>query len=149
MVKKVNFLNLKPYFEDFVKSSSYEQLVQTAKSDMDIIIAQIESYKEDIGVCNNEIKAEFEISKISSSNWDKLVDETIDSYEFQLGENLDAAHGEQKVDLIKVIEALTYYRKNSQNANIEEFDKMMECFNFGMAETQIKKNISSKLSGYE
>jgi hypothetical protein len=41
------------------------------------------------------------------------VKETINSYEFQLGDVIDKLKGQQKRDLLKVIEALVYFKEHS------------------------------------
>jgi hypothetical protein len=76
-------------------------------------MAQVYSYREDIQYCSSEIKKEYEIEQIFNKNWPKLIQETIDSYQFQLGEAIDRMAGDEKKDLIKVIEALLYYKNNA------------------------------------
>lgn len=63
-------------------------------SDLDCIMAQVCSYREDIEYCSSEIKKEYDIEQIFSKNWPKLIQDTIDSYEFQLGEAIDQMTGE-------------------------------------------------------
>lgn len=68
-----------------------------------MILAQICTYKEDIQYCSGEVKREFDIDRIYHNNWEAFVRETINGYEFQLGESVDRLKGQQKRDLIKVI----------------------------------------------
>lgn len=44
-----------------------------------------------------------------------------------------------------MIEALDYYKENSHNADIEEFDKKVESTNYEMAESKIKSKIAQLL----
>lgn len=143
LIKKNNFLNLDPFFNEFVKSKSYDNLIPVSKSDMDIIEAQIWAYKEDIESCSKEIKAEYDINSIANKNWKNFVDETINDYWHLLAEGIDKTKGSQKIDLIKVMQALDYYRSNSENANIEEFDKMVESINFEQVEAEIRAKVAS------
>lgn len=84
-----------------------------------MILVQIQAYREDIQYCSSEIKKQFDLDKIASNNWETLVTETINSYEFQLGEGIDSIEGSDKKDLIRVIEALTYFKQHTENADIE------------------------------
>ena len=49
---RTNFLKIAPYFNEFANSSKYDTLIETTKSDIEIILAQIFSYKEDIEHCS-------------------------------------------------------------------------------------------------
>lgn len=111
--------------------------MEVATSDLDCIMAQVFSYKEDIEYCSSEIKKEYDIEKIYSNNWPKLIQDTIDSYEFQLGEAIDRLGGDEKKDLIKVVEALLYY-KNNVDADVESFDRKIETLDYKFAEASIK-----------
>jgi len=42
---------------------------------------------------------------------------------------LDKVKGDQKKDLIKVVEALIYY-KNNADADVEDFDRKIETLNY-------------------
>ena len=68
-----------------------------------MIMLQACTYREVIYSCSNEIKKEFDLDKIAHNKWRGFVEETINSYEFQLSEALDQLKGRQKTDLIKVI----------------------------------------------
>lgn len=86
LMQQINFLKLNPkYFPSFTKSVSYENLITMTLSDVDIINAQMTTYKEFIEYCSPEIKDEFNVDKIVNKNWGVMVDETISSYEWQLG----------------------------------------------------------------
>lgn len=85
---------------------------------------------------------EYNIQTICNQNWDKLVKETIDSYEYQLAEGLDRVHGVEKIDLIKVVEALIYY-KNNVNADVESFDKKIETLDYKYAEANLKSKFEA------
>ena len=74
-----------------------------------------------------------------------MVKETINGYEFQLGESIDRLKGPQKKDLIKVIEALVYFKEHTENADIEEFDRRIEGIDFGLAESKIQDRLNSLL----
>jgi len=108
-------------------------------------LAQICTYKEGIEYCSGEIKREFDIDRIYSNNWSNLVKDTINGYEFQLGESIDRLKGPQKKDLIKVIEALLYFKEHTENADIEEFDRRIEGIDFGLAESKIQDRFNSLL----
>lgn len=58
---RVNFLKLAPHFAEFTKSSKYEALIETTRSDIDLIYAQIFSYQLDIPYCSKEVESEFDI----------------------------------------------------------------------------------------
>ena len=115
---KTNFLKLAPYFDEFIKSHKYNALLETTKSDIELILAQIYTYQEDIQYCSADIKKEYDVEVIHHKSWEHFVNETITSYEFQLGEGLDTVKGAEKLDLLKVIEALSYYKEHSENADI-------------------------------
>lgn len=127
---KTNFLKLAPYFDHFIKSTKYDSLVETTKSDIELILAQIYTYQEDIQYCSAEIEKEYNVEVIHNKAWDAFVNETITSYEFQLGEGLDTVKGTKKMDLLKVIEALSYYKEHSDNADIENFDRRIASMDF-------------------
>ena len=55
-----------------------------ASSDLEIIMIQLYSYREDIEYCSSDIKKEYDIEAVYNKSWAKFVQETIDSYEFQL-----------------------------------------------------------------
>ena len=55
-----------------------------ASSDLEIIMIQLYSYREDIEYCSSDIKKEYDIEAIYNKSWAKFVQETIDSYEYQL-----------------------------------------------------------------
>lgn len=82
---KTNFLKLAPYFEEFIKSPKYTALIETTKSDIELILAQIYTYQEDIQYCSADIKKEYDVEVIHNKQWEQFVNETITSYEFQLG----------------------------------------------------------------
>ena len=67
---------------------------------------------------------------IKSKNWDELVNETINTYEYQLAEGLDSLKGSEKHDLLKVIQALIFYKENKENAEIESFHRQVESMDF-------------------
>ena len=79
-------------------------------------------------MCSQEIKNEFNLEKAVSKNFDKLVAETIEQYGFWLAESLGTVQGRNKEDLIKVLQALYYYKK--QNSKAEEFDRMMTVLDY-------------------
>lgn len=91
------------------------------------------------------MKREFDIERIFNNTWEAFVKDTINGYEFQLGDAVDRLKGQQKKDLIKVIEALVYFKEHSENADIEEFDKKIEGIDFTMAESKIKDRLNSLL----
>lgn len=53
---RTNFFKLNPYFDDFTKSTKYQSITQILRSDIEIIQAQLWSYKEDIEYCSKEIQ---------------------------------------------------------------------------------------------
>jgi hypothetical protein len=108
-----NFLKLNPYFAEFLASEKYREITDITTTDLEIILAQICTYKEDIQYCSGEVKREFDIERIFNNNWEAFVKETINGYEFQLGDAVDRLKGQQKKDLIKVIEALVYFKEHS------------------------------------
>jgi hypothetical protein len=57
----------------------------------------------------------------------------MDQYWFLLAEGLDIITGEKKKDLIRVLEAL-YYFKSSSEVNSEKFDQIMTAIDFKKAE---------------
>jgi hypothetical protein len=144
---KTNFMKLAPHFSEFTKSSKYEALIETTMSDIDLIFAQIYSYQLDIPYCSKEVEKEFDIEQIHNKDWENFVTETITSYEFQLGEGLDRVMGAEKTDLLKVIEALTYYKEHSDNADIENFDRAIEIMDFEMQESKIRSRLECILKG--
>lgn len=144
ITSKTNFLKLDPYFKDFTANPKYREIEDIVKGDLELITAQIFTYKEDIEYCSAEVKREFDIERISHSNWEAFVRETINSYEFQLSEGIDRLKGSEKRDLIKVIEALIYFKERS-DADIEEFDKKIESIDFGKAESKIQDRLQSLL----
>lgn len=114
-----NFMNLNPYFNEFTQSNKYKELGELIASDQEIIMAQIWSYKEDIQYCSQEIKQEFDVEKIANKNWNAFVNDQISQYEFQLAEGLDNLKDRrQREDLIKVIEALNYFKDFADKARI-------------------------------
>jgi hypothetical protein len=142
---RTNLLKLAPYFPEFVSSPKYSEIEEITGTDLEIILAQICTYKEDIQYCSGDVKREFDIERIFSNNWENFVRETINGYEFQLGEAVDRLKGAQKCDLIKVIEALIYFKDHTANADIEEFDKRIESIDFNKAESKIKERLESLL----
>jgi hypothetical protein len=46
---------LAPHFNEFIKSAKYEALIETTRSDIDLIFAQIYSYQLDIPYCSKEV----------------------------------------------------------------------------------------------
>lgn len=85
-------------------------------------MAQMLVYMSEIANCSNEIKKEFEFEVIHSKNWEGLVNETIDTYVYQLSEGLEKVKGQEKNNLIKIVQALIYYKEN-KDAEIEEFQR--------------------------
>lgn len=87
------------------------------------------SYSADIEICSKQIEAEFDVDKIASHNFVDLVKETVDEYWFLLAEGLSSTNGKSKQDLIKVLQALYYYKSSSKH-EVEEFDRMMTIIDF-------------------
>jgi hypothetical protein len=127
---KSNFLKLAPYFTEFTKSHKYNALIDTLASDVETIMAQMTVYQFDIANCSKDIKNEFDCETIHSKNWDNLVSETINTYEYQLAEGLEALSGAEKRDLMKIIKALIFYKENKENAEIESFTRQVESMDY-------------------
>lgn len=49
--------------------------------------------------------------------------------------------------LLKIIEALTYYKQQSENADIENFDRKIESMDFELEESKIRSRLESILKG--
>lgn len=124
------------HFYEFVQTSSYKNLVHQVKSDIEIISIQCMSYSSDISNCNQEIQREFNINSVASSNFDRLVNETVDQYWFLLTEALHDTSNNKRRDLIRVLQALSYYKANKEIKS-EEFDSMMTVLDFEVAEKEI------------
>ena len=62
-------------------------------------------------MCSKEISGEFDLDKVASPNFNKLLDETVEQYWFLLAESLGSVKGVQKENLIKVLQALYYYKE--------------------------------------
>ena len=142
MKSKTDFLKVGQYFNQFAKSPKYQGIFDIVNSDLEIIMAQLSCYKEDIQYCSNDIKREYDIENIYNKNWPKLVQETIESYEFQLGEALDRVGGDEKKDLIKVVEALIYFRNNA-DADVENFDRKIETLDYKFAEASLRSRFEA------
>lgn len=69
------------------------------------------------------------MDKIISKNFVGLVKDTVDEYWFLLAESMSQMNGKKKQDLIKVLQALYYY-KSSSKTEVEEFDRMMTIIDF-------------------
>jgi hypothetical protein len=136
-----NFMKLGAYFNEFTKSPKYDSLIGTLASDLETIMAQMSCYKDDIQYCSNEIKKEFDFDVIHAKNWDHLVSETINTYEFQLGEGMDQVSGPEKTGLLKIIQALIFYKENKDNAEMEEFHKHVESMDFELEEAKIRSKL--------
>jgi hypothetical protein len=89
-------------------------------------------YISDINSCSNEIKMEFNLSKVESKDFESLVNDTVDQYWCLLAEALEITKGDRKQDLIRVLEALHHF-KSSSEVNSEKFDESMKAINFGEA----------------
>lgn len=139
---KSNFLKLAPYFNQFTKSPKYQALIDTLGSDIETIMVQLTCYKEDIQSCSAEIQKEFEFDVIHSKNWDNLVSETINAYEFQLAEGLQTLKGEEKKYLLQIIMALIYYKQN-KDADIQNFQRQVECMDYQFEEVKIRSKLKS------
>lgn len=140
---RTNILKLPAYFAEFTSSPKYREIEEITATDLEIILAQICTYKEDIQYCAGDVKREFDIERIYNSNWEGFVKETINSYEFQLGDAIDRLQGQQKKDMLKVIEALVYFKEHSESADMEEFDRKIEGIDFNRAESKIKEKLAS------
>jgi len=79
---------------------------------------------------------------VSSKDYEKLVKETVDQYWFLLAESLGESKNERKRDLIRVLQALYYY-KTTNNIQSEEFDHKMATIDFQEAENEIMKKYAS------
>ena len=62
-------------------------------------------------MCSKEISGEFDLDKVVSPNFNKLLDDTVEQYWFLLAESLGSVKGVQKENLIKVLQALYYYKE--------------------------------------
>ena len=89
-------------------------------------------------MCSKEIQAEFDVSKIVSPKFLDLVNETVEQYWFLMADSLSTMKNENKKDLIKVLQALFYYKSNKKT-DVKQFDEMMTLINFEVAEKQIMK----------
>lgn len=49
---KVNFLKLDPYFKEFTSNPKYKEIEDIINGDVELITAQIFTYKEDIEYCS-------------------------------------------------------------------------------------------------
>lgn len=112
--KRENIFKIKNFFEDFTNSQIYQNLLKQVESDIEIIQVQAICYSSDIEICSNQIKAEFDMEKIASKNFLELVKETVDEYWFLLAEAMASVKGKNKEDLIKVLQALYYYKSSSK-----------------------------------
>jgi uncharacterized caspase-like protein len=72
----------------------------------------------------------------------------MDSYWFLLAEALDSTKDERKKDLIRVLEALFYYKSQS-DVNSEKFDQIMREINFAEAEKEITAKYLERLNNFE
>ena len=54
------------------------------------------------------------MDKIISKNFVGLVKDTVDEYWFLLAESMSQMNGKKKQDLIKVLQALYYYKSSSK-----------------------------------
>lgn len=84
MQNKSNIFQLNKYFEDFVNSDNYKNLLAQIKTDVEMIEAQSVCYSCDIEMCSKDIQAEFDLSKIASKNFNALLNETVEQYWFLL-----------------------------------------------------------------
>ena len=75
---------------------------------------QCVSYSADIDICSKQIQAQFDVDKIASNHFFDLVKETVDEYWFLLAEAMSSVNGKNKQDLIKVLQALYYYKSSSK-----------------------------------
>ena len=64
--------------------------------------------------------------------------DTVEQYWFLLAEALGSVKDEKRRDLIRVLQALSYY-KNNKEIKAEEFDYLMTILDFNVAEKEIKK----------
>ena len=96
MQYKSNIFGFHKYFEDFTKSENYKNLLDQIKTDVEMIQAQCVCYSCDIEMCSKEISGEFDLEKVSSPNFDKLLNETVEQYWFLLAESLGSVKGTQK-----------------------------------------------------
>ena len=103
-------------------------------------MSQMTCYKEDIQYCSNDIKKQYEFDVIHTQNWDALVSDTINAYQFQLAEGLETLKGTEKMDLLKIIQALIYYKEN-KDAEIESFQRQVESMDFEFEEVKIRSKL--------
>ena len=96
-------------------------------------------------MCSKEIKDEFNLDKTASRNFDHLVNETVEQYWFLLAENLSGIPPKIKEDLIKVLQALYYYKQSSKT-EVEEFDRMMTVLDYREAEKDILRKFQEAFS---
>ena len=53
---RTNLLKLGSYFKEFTQSSKYESFIAMLTSDIEIIMMQMNIFKDDIQYCSDEIK---------------------------------------------------------------------------------------------
>lgn len=140
--KQKNIFGMPKYFNEFVQNNSYKNLAKQVESDIEIIGVQCSSYSCDISNCSNEISSQFNLDYVASKNWNQLVKDTVEQYWFLLAEALDSVKNQKRRDLIRVLQALSYY-KNNKEIKAEEFDYLMTILDFGVAEGDIKKQYQS------
>lgn len=79
---------------------------------------------------------------MASKNYNELVNRTVEEYWFLLADGLDRMKGEKKDALLRVLQALDYY-KGQQKTNIEEFDRLMLHTDMDQAEHEIRAKLNS------
>ncbi len=82
---------------------------------------------------------------MASKNFIGLLNNTVEEYWFLLADGLDLVKGEKKDHLIRVLQALDYY-KGQQKNNIEEFDRLMHHTNMEEAENAVRAKLKSLFS---
>ena len=73
---------------------------------------------------------------VASKDFEKLVKESVSDYWFLLAEALGSVRDREKKNLIKILQALYYYKSDHQT-EVEEFDHMMTVIDFEEAEKDI------------
>lgn len=145
MKARKNIFKFHQYFEEFTASLTYKNILDQVLSDQEMAQIQTISYSSDIDMCSKAISAEFDVEKVASSDFNKLVNETVEQYWYLLAESLGSVKGKSKENLIRVLQALFYY-KSSSKTEAEEFDRMMTVIDYEDAEKDIMMKWSQAFS---
>jgi hypothetical protein len=145
--KGENFLKVGEYFNDFLSSKQYHDIIELVESDCSLIQLQTREYCAILPTSLNEpTRRELDLEVIANPNWLSFVDEIVGGYEDELVGKLDDIPLALKQDVIKLVEGLHYYRTHGHEAQVEEFDKYMELLSFEEAEVRLRERWLKKLT---